>query len=142
MAPSSTMRVLIALAVAALLTTTPASAQEDPSCPEGQTETPEGCSQQAWVDDCPPDMMCAYDTPDNGTDYDAPPQFTTCMDGVDEGEECDDTLIYMTGPQAPAENSGGNDTGGDQKDAPGAPAALAAVLLLGVVAVVAGFRRV
>jgi hypothetical protein len=37
----------------------PLATAQDADCPEGQTDTPEGCSEQAWTEDCPPDMMCA-----------------------------------------------------------------------------------
>jgi hypothetical protein len=69
MGVSSPMRALIPLALAALLTLAPATAQDaQPACPDGQVETPEGCSQQAWVDDCPPDHLCAAGVEDPGHD--------------------------------------------------------------------------
>src|SRR5688572_21954654 len=122
------MNVLIPLALAALLTVAPASAQENQTaCPEGQVETPEGCSQQAWVDDCPPEHMCAAgaDDPQAYGDEDciecsgpvdepvhygedgcidctgAPSDAPTCMDGADDGEVCMDDVQYLGGPGAP-----------------------------------------
>jgi len=53
---------LTPLALVALLSLAPVMAQEtdaQTACPEGQVETPEGCSDQAWVDGCPPEMLCA-----------------------------------------------------------------------------------
>lgn len=54
--------------VAMVLMIAPAALAEDApdaTCPEGYVESPEGCSQQAWVDDCPPDMMCAMADPED-----------------------------------------------------------------------------
>src|SRR5688572_7058474 len=53
MGVSSTMRMLLPLAIVALLTLAPVMAQEtqaDPDCPEGQTATPEGCSEPTECD--------------------------------------------------------------------------------------------
>jgi hypothetical protein len=67
------MRMLIPLALVAMLTFAPAASAQDekpdqPTCADGQTPESDGCSQQAWVDDCPPDMMCAAGGADNGTE--------------------------------------------------------------------------
>ena len=132
---------LIPLALAALLTLAPVKAEDDatPACPDGQVESPEGCSDQAWVDpeDCPPERLCAAGAPDEPQSYggedciecsgpvdgpvqygnescidctSAPPQ--TCMDGAQEGEVCDEDVQYF-GP-GPADT-------GDLDDVP-APA--------------------
>ena len=51
---------LLALAAMTLMLVPAAAAQEDAkTCPDGYVDSPEGCSRQAWVDDCPPDMLCA-----------------------------------------------------------------------------------
>jgi hypothetical protein len=159
------MRTLIPLAIAALLTVAPALAQDaEPACPEGQAETPEGCSKQAWVDaeDCPPEHMCAAGEPSQygedgciecsgptGSDpvpygpedcidcTSAPPQDpATCMDGAQDGESCLDDVQYLGGPgQAPASDADAEASG---KDAP----ALTAVLLMAALgALVLALRR-
>ncbi|HJQ92656.1 MAG TPA: hypothetical protein VJ874_00050 [Candidatus Thermoplasmatota archaeon] len=150
------MRTLIPLAIAALLTLAPAAAQDDatPACPDGQVESPEGCSDQAWVDpeDCPPEHLCAAGEPQQYGDEDcidcisAPSQDPqTCMDGAQEGETCQDDVQYIGGPgQAPPADGEADDTDADaesragDKDTP----ALAAVLLMAVLgAVVLVLRR-
>ena len=104
------MRMLIPLALAALLTLAPAKADDaTPACPDGQVESPEGCSDQAWVDpeDCPPEHMCAAGADDpqaygdedciecTGAPVDDP---STCMDGAQDGESCQDDVQYLGGP--------------------------------------------
>ena len=100
----------------------PLSSAEETTCPEGQVETPEGCSQQAWTDDCPPDMLCASshsnttDEPvaygnDSCIECSGPIEFgnescidcsglppETCMDGADANETCDPDVYYMDDP--------------------------------------------
>jgi hypothetical protein len=117
------MHKMMLLALAASLLTAPAAlAQEEPACPEGYTETPEGCSQQAWVDDCPPDHMCAASEdpdgsgaepgqamgPDDCIECSRPPAdgngtdgSGTCMDGAEADEDCRDDVQYIGGPGGP-----------------------------------------
>lgn len=150
---------LIPLALAALMTLAPTAvqAEDETTCPEGQVETPEGCSQQAWVDpeDCPPGHMCAADAgsdqplpygPDGCVECsgpvddpaggDATAQPGTCMDGADAGGACDnDVMHFGDGPAdsgyAPvSEVSGGH---GLAKDLPILPFAFLAVAILGFV---------
>jgi len=121
------------LAILGLLMLAPAAlangTDEKPVCPDGQVDTPEGCSQQAWVDDCPPDMMCAMGAPPEGNATEEPAaeepvQYgpdgcaecsgpisshaspgdgpATCMDGADDGEVCRDDVLYFGG--GPADN--------------------------------------
>lgn len=88
----------------------------------------------AWVEDCPPDMMCAYGSEDciectrgpadgscencrgdNVTDG-------TCMDGADAGEACDPDVQYLDGRAGPPESDPrANDT---VREVPGAGFAL------------------
>lgn len=120
---------LIPLVLAALLTLAPAKADDaTPACPEGQVVSPEGCSDQAWVDDCPPEHMCAAGAddpqaygdedciecsgpsdagnetisygPDDCIDCTGAPvgDPSTCMDGAQDGESCLDDVQYLGGP--------------------------------------------
>lgn len=146
---------LIPLAFAALLAFAPSAVQADdqsqPACPDGQVETPEGCSQQAWVDDCPPDMLCAAGGPEpiaygNDTCIEcsgvADPEPQTCMDGAQAGEACDDDVQYfgpgpadsgMDGEPAQADTVAGESK---DKDAP------LVALLVAVVGLVLLARRI
>jgi hypothetical protein len=156
------MRVLIPFAFAALLAVAPPAAQADdqaqPACPDGQAETPEGCSQQAWVDDCPPDHLCAaaVDGPDEPIAYgndtciecsgvaDGPAQPQTCMDGAEAGEVCDGD-VQTFGPGVADTGSGPGLDGQPEVvhgDADGKEASLlpAAALLAVVLALVAARR--
>lgn len=155
------MRTLIPLALAALLAVAPATAQdESPACPDGQVETPEGCSDQAWVEDCPPEHLCAAGEPQAYGDEDCiecsgpvsygpdgcidctsapPPDPETCMDGAQEGEACQDD-VKSFGP-GPADTGSDLDDGPapadeaspDPKDAPFVPASLLLAALVGLV---------
>jgi hypothetical protein len=59
---SKSMAKTLPWALLGLLTLVPAAMAEDakPTCPDGSEPGPDGCAQNAWVEDCPPDMMCAY----------------------------------------------------------------------------------
>src|SRR5688572_20984435 len=81
-----------------------ALAGDESACPDGTTPTPEGCSQQAWVEDCPPDMLCAAGGPDadpangnvtegNATDE---PTFGDC--GAEVCAYGNETCIECNGP--------------------------------------------
>ena len=94
------MRTLISLTVAALLFAAPATAQDDaePACPDGQVETPEGCSQQAWVEDCPPDRLCAASQPDDPHAY-GDESCIECSGPVDEPIQYgNESCIECSGP--------------------------------------------
>jgi hypothetical protein len=158
------MRTLIPLALAALLTVAPASAQdESPACPDGQVETPEGCSDQAWIDpaDCPPEHMCAAGNPGSTQSYgnescidcsgpvdepvqygnescidctSIPPDPQTCMDGADEGETCLEDVQYLGGPGSVPASDDDLETAADGADADAKDApALPAILLLAAI---------
>lgn len=101
---------------ALLLVALPAAFAQD----EGNQTT----ENPAWVQDCPPDMMCAAsegnatdNTNDTKPHVDCPPGETctdkaaggarspqgnatsdNCMDGQQEGEVCDGNVYYMTPP--------------------------------------------
>ena len=171
------MRTLIPLALAALLTVAPVMAQDDETaCPEGQVETPEGCSQQAWVDpeDCPPEHLCAAGGPDEPHQYgsedciecsgpsdpasdpvsygpedcidctSAPQDPQTCMDGAQEGESCLDDVLYFGGGPADSEvqpDPGNPSTPQEADSAKDTPALPAALLLVGLAALVLVLRR-
>ncbi|HET6398687.1 MAG TPA: hypothetical protein VFH47_03955 [Candidatus Thermoplasmatota archaeon] len=85
------MNPLIPLALAGLLLTfAPAASAEEttePACPEGYVATPEGCSRQAWVDDCPEDMMCAAGAPGEHANETSDPDRPT-YSGDCGGEVC------------------------------------------------------
>jgi hypothetical protein len=113
---------LLALAIALPL----ASAQEER--PASNDTRPEDA---AWIEDCPPDTMCAAgaeEEPSRGDPSgicencrgeDAPVQYGpegciectggpvdggTCMDGQQGRETCDDDVQYLGGPQADAQS--------------------------------------
>jgi hypothetical protein len=164
---------LTPLVLVALLSLAPAMAQDtqaETACPEGQVETPEGCSQQAWVDDCPPDALCAAsegnqtaeecdaDTCDHPVAYGndtciecSGPVPDTCMDGAADNKACRDDVYYLGGDgesrgpdDGSCETCRGDDAG--QEDAPATDAGkdapgLASVWLLVGLAAVAGFVR-
>lgn len=60
---ASTMRNALHLALVALLAAAPTALAQDErpaTCPDGEVDDGAGtCSRQAWVEDCPRDMMCA-----------------------------------------------------------------------------------
>ena len=94
------MRTLISLTIAALLLAAPATAQDDatPACPDGQVETPEGCSQQAWVDDCPPEHLCAASHSDDPQAYGGE-DCIQCSGPVDEPVQYgNESCIECSGP--------------------------------------------
>lgn len=154
------MRTSLALALASFAMLAPAAfAQDEAACPDGQVSTPEGCSQQAWMDDCPPDHMCAAGNPgnpDNGTVDGS----SDCMDGQQGNETCRDDVMYFgggpadSGPADPAADPAADPSRGpadgscdncrgdgaahpDTADAKGAPAggALLGVAVVGAAAV-------
>lgn len=156
------MRTTLALALLGLLTLAPAAladgTEEKPACPEGYVESPEGCSRQAWVDDCPPDMMCAMGNgtagpdepvqygPDGCIDCSGPIHSHTCMDGAQEGEACRDDVQYLDGGAEPVrgpmdgscENCRGEQAlSQGTRDAPG----LGAAAVLGLAALAVAFAR-
>jgi hypothetical protein len=128
------MRMLIPLALVALIGLAPSGVQAQdasPACPDGQVETPEGCSQQAWVDDCPPEQMCAAGA-DEPQSYGAG-DCIECSGPVDEPSEPiqygEDGCIDCTG--APVEDPAASDA--QSKDSPTLPV-LGLLALVGVAA--------
>ncbi|HUR68826.1 MAG TPA: hypothetical protein VM370_06225 [Candidatus Thermoplasmatota archaeon] len=132
------MRTLLALLTLSLLTLPLAFAQEDNSTrpPDGSAD-PSSPSQAAgddaaWVDDCPPDMMCAAGANDTDEHPDGRPDVcdadvdcaggtnpygspdciectggpvdagSDCMDGADDNETCRDDVYYLGGEPEPA----------------------------------------
>ena len=153
------MRMLIPLALAALLTLAPVKAEDDATtaCPDGQVESPEGCSDQAWVDDCPPEHMCATGADDpqaygdegcidcTGAPVDEP---ATCMDGTDDGDVCMEDVQYLGGPGQvpPVSDDDALDTDGDAEsdagdDSSKDAAALTAAVWVALVGVLAFVLR-
>ncbi|MEA3190551.1 MAG: hypothetical protein QOD77_1133 [Thermoplasmata archaeon] len=130
------MQNLLLLALAASLVLAPAAlAQEEPACPEGFTMTPEGCSQQAWVDGCPPDHMCAAYGPDDCIDCSGPVDdggAGTCMDGADANETCRDDVQYLGPP--PSGGDAAQPEAAATQDAPAAGAVLGLAVLGAAVA--------
>lgn len=105
---SKTMRVLI-LTMLALLTLAPLAAAQEDTSKTNETQRPDDA---AWVEDCPPDMMCAAGgeamgpedcidctrgPADGSCEYcrgeEAPSG--TCMDGADTNETCDPDVMYF-----------------------------------------------
>lgn len=80
----SMIRYLIALMIAMLLFAAPmALAQEDPNTPTNDSD-PE---DKAWVDDCPPDHMCAFDAGEEpATESDEPTYDGNCGGAEPTGE--------------------------------------------------------
>lgn len=120
----SMTRTLIAAMLAMMTLLTPLALAQGETNETRDAPADEG--EQAWVDDCPPDMMCAYDTPQEYGDEDCiecsgpvddgaePGQSLgpedcidcmqaprddagTCMDGQDANETCDDDVQYLDG---------------------------------------------
>ena len=79
---SKTMRLLTAMMLALLALAPLASAQEE------KTDTSERPSDAAWVDDCPPDMMCAYGGSDDAPTYDGNCGAEVCAYGEEGCIEC------------------------------------------------------
>lgn len=105
-------RIIAALTIA-LLAAPFVAAQE-----EEKPEDPSRPDDAAWVDDCPPDMMCAAGSPDeptaSGCEADAcshamgpdgciecsgpvDDSGSSCMDGANETEICDREVQYLDG---------------------------------------------
>lgn len=97
---------------------------------DAKEENPEDPDNKAWVDDCPPDMMCAMNGSDEpthsgdcggevcaygdgeciecskGLEEPVSDDGSTCMDGEQEGESCRDDVQYMAPPsRGPADGS-------------------------------------
>ncbi|HVM44844.1 MAG TPA: hypothetical protein VM582_02820 [Candidatus Thermoplasmatota archaeon] len=140
-------RFLSHLLIALLLALAPAAlAQEEE---KGDPARPDDA---AWVEDCPPDMACAFgdtveDEPSRGPSDGSCdtcrgptgelPAEGTCMDGADAGEVCDDDVQYVGGP--PARTGGEPADAQPTREVPAAGVALA-VAALGL-AIVALARR-
>lgn len=148
------MRTLL-IALLALTALPLAAAQDAPDQP-----TSDDGSQDAWVKDCPPDMMCAYgseegnETPAGTGDREpipygpegciecsgpAPDQGSTCMDGQQEGETCRDDVQYLDGRGPPlcencrgeeAEPISAEDSASEAKNEVPLPAVLVAIAAL------------
>ena len=135
---------------------------EDPQRPPDGSADPSSPSQAAgddaaWVDDCPPDMMCAYQGEERPQQFGPegciecsglPPedQGSTCMDGEQENETCRDDVQYLDGGGEPTrgpvdgscENCRGEDLGAESAETNKVPfpqllvvvAALAGAVLL------------
>lgn len=113
------MRTLPALALLGLLMLAPAASAgtEEPACPDGAEPKDGACPDQtpdqAWVDDCPPDMMCAMGNgtaghdepvaygPDGCIDCSGPVESHagSCMDGT--AADCRDDVQYLDGGAEP-----------------------------------------
>ena len=160
--------VIAALLAAAFLASAPFAAAEEESEKPDETEPEDGGN--AWVEDCPEDMMCAFgggssgmtvpeDEGDGTCDADAcshagapdepvsSDDGATCMDG--SATDCDDGRQYFGGdadgrePGAPdAESHAGRSDGDDAAKAVPALGLSALLAALGVGAVAAAFRRV
>lgn len=112
---SKDMRTLLLALMLALAAAPLAAAQETAE----KNETVDRPDDAAWVDDCPPDMMCAAGEPhpygnesciecsgpvDDGPTYGdcggevcAYDAGDTCMDGAGESETCRDDVQYLDG---------------------------------------------
>lgn len=166
------MRTLIVALLALMTALAPSAlAQEDEKREEPATND---SSENAWVEDCPPGMMCAMEQPpadapqqDNasadeptysgdcggevcayGQQPSEPVQSddgSTCMDGQQEGETCDDNVYYMDGPgrETPADEAAttGVVSGGARSNDVPAPALAMGILAFAAVAVLALPRR-
>jgi hypothetical protein len=135
------MRTLLATLMLALLAAPIAAAQESN---ETTTEAPRD-GGNAWVEDCPPDMMCAANDPQPYGDEDCihcsgpvrgPADGScencrgdsgdaTCMDGAQANESCDPNVQYLGGP-APS-----TDANAQNVDARQVPGAAAIVVIVG-----------
>lgn len=75
----------------------------------------------AWVDDCPPDMMCAAGAdephaygPEGCIECSGPaPAGETCMDGAQGNETCDPDVYYLGGPTRGPEDGSCENCRGD-----------------------------
>ena len=161
------MRNLISLLLLALLTAAPlALAQDEPKNETNETRPDDA----AWVEDCPPDMMCAYggeEEPSRGPEdgscencrgEDQPvlyygnesciecsgpaPSQGTCMDGEDANETCRDDVQYFGGDGAPheAEPISAPVEDAPEQNAVPAPAVALAILALAAAIVIVGRR--
>jgi hypothetical protein len=120
---SSMTRTIATIGLLALLVAAPAALAQDANetdekphvdCPPGETCSDKAAGgarpdDAAWVEDCPPDMMCAAGAEEYGSDgcieCTGGPVGETCMDGQQAGETCDPDVQYLGGPQQQAESA-------------------------------------
>lgn len=140
------MRVLI-LTMLALLALAPIAAAQEKT---NETDEPARPDDAAWVDDCPPDMMCAAGGddpqefgpdgciecsrgPDDGScefcrGEDTPNDGSTCMDGASEHEVCRPDVRYLDGGNGdPVADAGSVSAPAETEDTKSVPGASFAV---------------
>lgn len=141
------MRHLLGILMLALLSTAPLAFAQEDAAPKDDPTRPDDA---AWTEDCPPDMMCAYDAgngsaepgqplgPDDCIECSTPPKEdggATCMDGADPGETCDPNVHYMDAPaRGPADGSCENCRGETAVESDAAKAVPGAAVALGIIA--------
>lgn len=116
---SSMIRYLLALMLALAVATVPTALAEEPK--EDAAAPEEG--EQAWVDDCPPDHMCAYSEPGENETYEEPTEGPDCGDvecAYDEApqEYGEEDCIHCSGPTSGGDEGETHDPDTDYVQAP------------------------